>query len=76
MPVKPLTVAQKTVLRSLTASIMAAEIEANVPAMKGFHKHILREDPLAAQADRAFKKMIEEKFAEYASASKTEIFNK
>ncbi|SEQ24430.1 hypothetical protein SAMN03080615_00872 [Amphritea atlantica] len=60
MAVKPLTKAQKTVLASFARVVVAAEVSANIKGLEGFKKQFLKDDPEAAQAERAFQKAVME----------------
>lgn len=60
MAVKPLTTAQKKVMASFARAVVASEVSSNIEGMDGFKKHYFKQDPEAAQAERAFQKAVKE----------------
>jgi hypothetical protein len=71
MAIKPLTAAQKSVLKSLAFVFVVTEAEQNIKDLKGLKKSAMKSNPLAAQAERAFNKAVKQIYAEYTEAAKS-----
>jgi hypothetical protein len=71
MALKPLTAAQKRVIKSLAFAFVATDVEQNVAGFEGFLKSALKSNPSAAQAKRAFNSAVHQVRSEFSEVSKS-----